>query len=222
MAIPITVTLTHYKRIDLLQQTIESFMRTNLYPISEFIIVDDSGDKSYSDKIIELYSNKIRVIVNDENIGQRRSIDRLLQESNNDYIFHLEEDWLFEGTEPQSYIEDSIRILENNKNIHQVHIRHQNDDPHPTIGDDCYIDNIGYKFLDNNFRGVWNGFSFNPGLRRKSDLHRMFPNGLIEFKDEMAAAIHVRKFNYCAVRLTRTVCRHIGYEHGTQTGGRGF
>ncbi len=216
----ITVTLTHYKRLDLLKETLDSFFSTNNYDIDQLLIIDDSGEKYYSNKIKKLYSNAT-VIENAENIGQRRSIDKLLKNCNNEYIFHLEEDWLFDS-DSNNYIESSMKILKNNPNIYQVHIRHQNDDPHPCIGEVNYIDNVGFRFLDNNWRGTWTGFSFNPGLRRKSDIKKMFPNGLIEYKDEMQASIHTKKFNYKAVRLENTVCRHIGWHNRTQIGGRGF
>ena len=216
----ITVTLTHYKRLDLLKKTLDSFFSTNNYEIDQFLIIDDSGEKYYSNKIKKLYSDAT-VIDNNKNIGQRRSIDKLLKNCLNEYIFHLEEDWLFDS-ESNNYIESSMKILKNNPDIHQVHIRHQNDDPHPCIGEVNYIDNVGFKFLDNNWRDTWTGFSFNPGLRRKSDLDKMFPNGLIEFKDEMQASIHTKKFNYRAVRLENTACKHIGWGNRTQYGGKGF
>jgi len=216
----ITVTLTHYKRLDLLKETLDSFFSTNNYDIDQLLIIDDSGEKYYSNEIKKLYSNAT-VIENAENIGQRRSIDKLLKNCNNEYIFHLEEDWLFDS-DSNNYIESSMKILKNNPNIYQVHIRHQNDDPHPCVGEVNYIDNVGFRFLDNNWRGTWTGFSFNPGLRRKSDIKKMFPNGLIEYKDEMQASIHSKKFNYKAVRLENTVCRHIGWHNRTQIGGRGF
>ena len=88
----ITVTLTHYKRLDLLKKTLDSFFSTNNYEIDQFLIIDDSGEKYYSDEIKKLYSYA-RVIENNKNIGQRRSIDILLKNCGNAYIFHLEEDW---------------------------------------------------------------------------------------------------------------------------------
>jgi hypothetical protein len=217
----ITVTLTHFKRLDLLKETLISFFSTNRYEIDQFLIIDDSGEKYYSDEIKKLYSNFATIIVNNENIGQRRSIDKLIQACNNEYIFHLEEDWLFDSQQI-NYIEDSLLILKNNLDIHQVHVRHRNDFNQPTVGDIQYTNNIGYKFLDDNWRDCWTGFSFNPGLRRKSDIVKMFPNGLSEFKDEMQASIHTKKFNYKAVLLEKTVCKHIGYGRQTQLGGRGF
>jgi len=217
----ISVTLTHYKRLDLLKKTFNSFISTNRYPIDEFIIIDDSGDESYSNEIKKLYGKMCDIIVNKENIGQRKSLNKLFAKCKNEYIFHLEEDWLFDNSST-SYIEDSLSILKKHKDIYQVHVRHQSDDPHTTIGDLNYSDNVGYKFLDNNWRGCWTGFSFNPGLRRKSDIQKMFPNGFAEFKDEMQASTHTKKFNYKAVRLENTACKHIGWDNPTQRGGKGF
>ena len=217
----ITVILTHYKRLDLLQQTIDSFTCTNMYPIDEFIIIDDSAEKYYNEEVIRLYGNIANIIINENNLGQKRSIDKLIDACNNEYIFHLEEDWLFDG-KSKKYIENSLLILKNKPEIHQVHVRHHNDCVHPVIGDVQYINDVSYKFLDPNFRDAWNGFSFNPGLRRKSDINKMFPNGLEEFEDELQAALHTRQFDYRAVRLEDTVCRHIGWHNRTQIGGRGF
>jgi hypothetical protein len=217
----ITVTLTHYRRLDLLYKTINSFIKTNTYPIDQFLIIDDSGDRHFSDEIIRLYSDIATVIVNDKNMGQRKSIDKLLKYCNNEFFFHLEEDWLFDNTNPE-YMLDSLKILKNRLDINQVHIRHRDDDPHICFEDINYVDNVGFRFLDPDFRGEWNGFSFNPGLRRKSDILKMFPNGFVEFDDERQASIHTRKFDYKAVRLVNTVCKHIGWGRGTQEKGIGF
>lgn len=217
----ITVTLTHYKRLDLLKKTVDSFFDTNNYNIDQFLIIDDSGDDFYAREIVKRYGNFATIIVNKENIGQRRSIDKLIENSSNEFIFHLEEDWLFD-CKANNYIENSIKILKKYPDINQVHIRHHNDDPHPCIGNVRYIDSIGYRFLDNNWRGTWTGFGFNPGLRRRSDIKRIFPNGFVEFNDEMQASIHTKKFNYKAVRLEQTACKHIGWGYTTQYGGRGF
>lgn len=217
----ITVTLTHFKRLDLLKETLRSFLSTNRYEVDQFLIVDDSGEKYYNNEIKKLYGDHVTIIINDSNIGQKCSIDKLIKACSNEYIFHLEEDWLFDSQQI-NYIDDSLIILKNNLDIHQVHVRHRDDFEHPTVGDIQYTNNIGYKVLDNNWRDCWTGFSFNPGLRRKSDIVKIFPNGLSEFKNEMQMSIHTKKFNYKAVLLEKTVCRHIGYGRPTQRGGIGF
>lgn len=216
----ISVTLTHYNRVDLLRETVKSFLSTNTYPIDEFFIIDDSADIQIADIIKSEFSDIATIIINEINIGQRKSIEKLINRCTGEYIFHLEEDWLFD-CDPSDYVHQSLNILEEAPHIHQVHIRHQYDDPHPTVGDVVYVNNIGFRYLDNDFRG-WNGFSFNPGLRRKSDMMKMFPDGISCFPDERALALHAKQFNYKAVRLENTVCRHIGWGRSTQANGRGF
>ena len=217
----ITVTLTHYRRPELLDRTVDSFLKTNQYPIDEFLIIDDSGDPRYIHSIADKYKDVATIIINEKNLGQRQSLDILFNICKNEDIFHLEEDWLFDGSST-TYINDSLIILKNRLDVHQVHIRHQDDDPHPAVGEVNYIGNVGYSFLDPNFREVWNGFSFNPGLRRRSDIKKIFSEGLIKFEDERHASLHTRVFNYKAVRLENTACRHIGYGASTQTGRRGL
>lgn len=217
----ISVTLTHYRRVDLLRETVKSFLKTNTYPIDEFFIIDDSADIEIADIIKSEFSDIATIIVNEKNMGQRKSIEKLFNRCTGEYIFHLEEDWLFD-CDPSEYVRQSLVILERIPHIHQVHVRHQYDDPHPTVGNVIYIDNIGFRYLDSDFRGTWNGFSFNPGLRRKSDIMSMFPDGISSFPDEKALSLHTRRFNYKAVRLENTVCRHIGWGRSTQTNGRGF
>ena len=44
MTIPITFTITSCNRIDLLENTLNSFTSINNYEIDEFIMSDDSGN----------------------------------------------------------------------------------------------------------------------------------------------------------------------------------
>lgn len=212
----ITVTLTHYKRLNHLDRTINSFLETNNYPIDQFLIIDDSGDPHYSTTIKEKYSKLATIIVNENTIGQRKSIDRLFNLCKNEYIFHLEDDWLFDCPKDSKYIEDSLTILKNREDIHQIWIRHDDDNPHKCVGDILEVNNVQFKIVDPNFRGMWNGFSWNPGLRRKSDLKRFFPNGVQEFKNELEAAKHTRHYNFTVAKLENTACRHIGGDCPTQ------
>ena len=78
------------------------------------------------------------------------------------------------------------------------------------------INGVNYRYVDPNFRNCWCGYSWNPGIRRKSDYLKMFPNGISEHYDELACSIHVKKFNYKVVLLQPTVCYHIGYGRSTQ------
>jgi len=217
----ITVTITSCGRIDLLKRTIASFLETNTYPIYEYVVInDDPPSKHLVDEVFANLDNcncRIKIIHNPENIGLKRSLDIIFNMVTTEYFFHLEDDWFFEHK--NSYIEDSLTILENSPDIHQVWVRHAYDTPHPVIGVMLTCNGIEYHELQNNFNGVWNGYSWNPGLRRKSDYMRMFPNGVAEFKSEMECSVHSRKFDYRVVQLQNTACYHIGYDRSTRPDG---
>jgi hypothetical protein len=206
----ISLTMTHCRRLSELDITLNSFLATNEYPIDEFIIIDDSNDSNISDVLIRKYSKIAKIIVNDKKIGQRGSLDNIFNQCRNEFIFHLEDDWEFDSK--NNYVENSIKILKNMLDIHQVWVRHEFDNPHKSIGDYKKIDNVLFKDLDSEFNG-WNGFSWNPGLRRKSDYLNIFPNGFIVFKDEYECAQHSKKFKYKSVILENTSCKHIGYSN---------
>jgi hypothetical protein len=194
---PITFTITTCDRLDLLDKTLKSFFDLNVHPIEEFIMINDSGDKDIYNELVNRYGNTFKILFNDPKIGLAKSIDGLFTEAKNEYIFHCEDDWFFEGN--SNFIEDSYKILSTDKDIHQVWIRHITDlDPH--------YSSLVSKFsnflqkTDGNYTivpkiNIWNGFSYNPGLRRKSDYIHMFPNSIANIGDEAQCAIYVDKFD---------------------------
>jgi hypothetical protein len=209
----VTVTLTTCGRIDLLKRTIESFLKTNTYEIDEYLIINDNP--LHGDEVREIFKNidNCSLFLNTENVGQKRCLDTIFTEAKNEYIFHLEDDWMFDAS--NYYIEKSLNLLASLNDIHQVWVRHEYDTPHKTTGDIISTKDIQFKVMDSNFNGHWNGYSWNPGLRRKSDYLKMFPNGISQFKDELQCALHTRNFNYKAVMLQPTSCYHIGYDRST-------
>jgi len=210
---PISVVLTSCGRHDLLDQTIVSFNNTNTYPIDEFIIINDSGKDEDFDYLRKKYTPNFKIIHNNKQLGQLKTIDKAYDFANNFYIFHLEDDWLFE--EKNYYIENSLSILDNNYDIHQVWLRHEYDNPHKCKTEEIDLDGVKAFEVERNYQDVWNGFSFNPGLRRKTDYNTMFPNGYSEFADEKECAIQSAKFDYKVIRLKNTTCRHLGYGRST-------
>jgi GT2 family glycosyltransferase len=213
MNIPISFTITSCNRLNLLEKTIYSFLSLNDYPIDEFILSDDSADDETSQRINDLFGKQFTIIKNEARLGLSKSLDNLFLKSKNEYIFHCEDDWFFEKN--RNFISNSLEILEENKNIHQVHIRHKNDYFHPQSDEIMMTKNLTpYRLLSDsyktNYGQSWNGYSWNPGLRRKSDYLRMFPNGISFFGDEYDCSSHTRKFNYLSASLEETCCYHIG------------
>jgi hypothetical protein len=215
MKTPITFTITSCNRIDLLDKTLNSFMSINNYEINEFIMSDDSGNKEISNYLKTKYDDKFKIISNNPKVGLSKSLDNLFNSAKNEFIFHCEDDWMFDSN--PNLISDSLSILTENPGIHQVSVRHSHSNPHKPVGEKQYTTtSVEYWILTQEFKSmpnqIWNGYSWNPGLRRKSDYLKMFPNGVSEFGDEYECANHTRKFNYKSAILNNTSCYHLGNE----------
>jgi GT2 family glycosyltransferase len=215
MKTPITFTITSCNRIDLLEKTLNSFTSINNYEIDEFIMSDDSGNEEISNHLKSKYGDKFKIISNNPRVGLSRSIDNLFSNAKNEFIFHCEDDWMFDSN--PNLISESLSILTENPDIHQVSVRHDHCNPHKPVGEKQYTStSVEYWILSQEFRSMptqmWNGYSWNPGLRRKSDYLKMFPNGVSEFGDEYDCADYTRNFNYKSAILVNTSCYHLGVE----------
>lgn len=165
--IDITLAVTSCGRMDLLEKTLISFFKFNTYPIKKTIIVDDSAGNFDTLRISKVIPGESEFIINEQNIGQIRSIDRLYSKINTPYIFHCEDDWEFYES---GFIEESLAILEENPKIFTVWLRAHNDtNGHPLTAVTELNSVDPHKLMAKNYRGVWSGFSFNPGLRRLED-----------------------------------------------------
>jgi len=212
----VTFCLTSCNRFDLLQITLNSFFAINTYPIEKFIVIEDSGLIEMKDKIFGAYGDKVQLIFNDVNLGPYRSIDKMYQQVETEYIFHSEDDWKFNTN--SNLVKDSIEILEERKDINQVWVRTDIDRSWIENEINNTSTNVPYQMVKNNHLGDWCGFSHNPGLRRKSDYLNMFPGGYSSLiinnqpavNTEHNCNIHAGKQGYRAASLVNTSCVHIG------------
>ena len=176
----ITIVVTSCMRIDLLNQSIRSLMKFNTYPINKLVIVEDSEiTTSYTinKKVIEKKQNNyyVNVIKNSLNIKQNKSVDRVYSQIKTKYIFHSEDDWRYYRF---SFIEKSKSLFEIyekcslNKKVLQIWLRNYKEMVNMAYFH-WYTKNVKY----NNFKynkvfsnsEWWNGFSFNPGLKKSGD-----------------------------------------------------
>ena len=216
----VTVVITCCGRLDLLKHTLDSFFKFNTYPVKKIIITEDSGDDTIHTVIPEEYKNNFTIIVNKPKLGQIRSIDKAYSLVDTDYIFHCEEDWDFYR---EGFIEDSLSVLKANKDAYQVWLRSyyydvQRDYPFHTLGDKFITpDNITYYHLLSS-KEKWQGFSFNPGLRRKFDYLKII-NGYSSLLDEKNSASivesnlskYMKSNNMYAAILQNDAVAHTGY-----------
>jgi len=165
----VSVVLTSCGRPDLLVRTLDSFFRFNTYPVSQFIVVED-GPTVLDVLFTYPFPCPHDLICTGERVGQIAAIDYAYSRVNSEYIFHLEDDWEFYAPH---FIEKSMILLERHPKCLQVYLRAVDDtNGHPVarrIHKDDHVRwrRIQYGFVA--FGGEWNGFSFNPGLRRMAD-----------------------------------------------------
>lgn len=202
----VTFMLTACNRIDLLRKTMDSFLQLNTYPIKEYIAHNDGDDRLFND-IIKRYP-QIQWYFSGQRIGYAKSLDFLLNKVKTEYIFSSEEDWSYYKN--PGFIEKSLKILEENKDLNQVWIRDVEDHSHP-CGPIRTVSGIQVRDVIPGFRKYWNGYSWNSSLRRMADIKKMFPNGIVEFADEIDQAKHSANFNYKAVTLVETSMCHLGW-----------
>jgi len=222
----ITVVITSCGRIDLLKKTIHSFNRYNTFPVSNLIVIDDSGNEERQGMIEEYmaavrFTNRysVTLIKNKDNIGQVNSIDKVYAMVETPYIFHCEEDWEFYK---HGFIEKSIDVLEADEKIITVWLRERHDtNGHPHDEQVYTAKKTQYYLLSKVFQNIWHGFTWNPGLRRVSDYDLIKPFSQYDFGDGAAIAeCHVgqeyEKLGFRGAILTEGYVKHIGYDESTR------
>jgi hypothetical protein len=164
----VTLVITSCNRPFLLKPTLESFMKYNTYPIKECIIIEDSGLQGINDFTKEtLKEIPLKLIYNEKNLGQLKSIDIAYSQVKTEYIFHCEEDWEFIE---YGFIEKSMKLLSLDEKIFTVWLRPYNcTSGHPIIEMKELSYNImkkDFSYYDKGVKYTWYGITFNPGLRR--------------------------------------------------------
>ena len=216
----VTVVITCCGRIDLLQQTLNTFFKFNSYPIKKIIITEDAGCEEVYSVIPQGYEAFFTIIVNSVNIGQIRSIDKAYALVDTEYVFHCEEDWDFYRA---GFIEDSKAILAANHQVYQVRLRSfyhdiARDYPFHSLGQVVKSGHVvAHRLMSSNDQ--WQGFSFNPGLIRLSDYQKIKGGYASFLKDatyainvESDLSVYVSQQDRFTVILENDAVAHIGYD----------
>lgn len=219
----VTVVLTACNRPDLLRRTLDSFFQMNTYPIERFIIVDDGMVPGCND-FVKDYNKDIELIYNPVKLGQIRTIDLVYSTIKTPYIFHMEEDWLFLLP---NFIEKSMEVMDKDKKIVTVWLRSPKDSTlqHPYSKETYATENgIEYKVCEVLLPkgGIWNGFTFNPALKRLIDYDRVKPYQFLPritppqqsggHPLECDISVAYAQLGYYAVTLLDQYIEHIGWD----------
>ena len=222
----VTIVLTSCNRVELLDNTLESFVKYNTYPIYQTLLIDDSGVFHCNSHLCKKYPQlNITEIYNIKNMGQIPSIDKVYAMVKTKWIFHCEEDWQFLE---YGFIEKSMKILKEDKTdkIFTVWLRPHND----TSGHPIVKDSLGRGFYEmarkyETVGGcIWRGITLNPGLRKTSMCMKYHP-----YMKHCKILIDYTKINeyslnelygsdgYYSVILDKEsgYVTHIGWDHST-------
>jgi hypothetical protein len=226
----VTVVLTSCGRQDLLLQTLNNFFVYNTFPIACLLLVED-GPTTLD--VVRKYPFPCdhQLLCTGERVGQIAAIDYAYSRVRTEYIFHLEDDWEFYAP---GFIERSLKLLRALPRCLQVYIRALKDtNGHPVQWRTRRNSGVvwrrmryGYKA----FGGEWNGFSFNPGLRRLADyvaiggygIHRPHVTGLHASTEIVLSRLYRKKGMFAAILADREgngYVRHIGWDRTVQEPG---
>lgn len=205
----LTVVLTSCRRHDLLARTLESFFATNTYPIHEFIIIEDSDQEQVRELATLFPDQPIRIIVNGENLGQHRSIDKAYAEVHTPYILHLEDDWQFPVG---GVIEKGMAVIENCSDIFMVLLRTDSDMPRNFAKLPRLLQPAPFRRVDATAHRTWYSFTFNPTIKRLED-YRKLPRGYSGFHGEVALSLYYKDQGAVLAWLEGTGITHLGFGH---------
>ncbi len=202
---PFSVVITSCNRFDLLQRTVRSLLETMDGPLEEILVIEDSGEEAVFDVLKDL-DKRIRIIVNQPQLGQMKAIDRAYGEICTDFVFHCEDDWEFFRS---GYIAQSFALLHRFPMASMVSLRSR-EEQNPLIRD-MPVEKLGtVEFFrqDPSLHPEYFSYSFNPGLRRMSDYRRFAP--LHRLGREEDVSYHFKKAGYWMANLQQPAVRHIG------------
>jgi len=205
----VTVIMTACYRYPELVRTLDSFLEHNSYPVKRIVISEENWDsyQRFYDRYVE-YIRKGQICLIAGKGNHMDSIDQLSTYVDTPYFFHLEEDWYC--TRPY-FIEQSKIIMDADPDVLCVWLRDLNDTNKHPIGEYQRLGGIHCWKMAYGYNKNWHGFTFNPSLRRRSDIIKFS-----DFKDkgmlpeELVSMYYKDKGKYAAI-LPVAHFYHIGY-----------
>ena len=205
----ITFCLISCERPDLLEITLDSFLKFNTAKIEKYIVSEDSAVRMVA---LEKKYPFIEFKYNDtgKRYGMMGNLQKAYSFADTEYIFSCEEDWQFYD---YGFVEKSLPILQAQKNILQVWLRELNDtNGHPIESPFVTIGGIDCHFATTGFMGCFHGYSTNPSLKRKCDVvdFSKIIEGCKNNGEDLVSQYYFEQ-GFRAVILNKGYVKHIGY-----------
>jgi hypothetical protein len=204
----ITFILTSCGRFDLLAATLSSFLAFNTAPMARYLVIEDSGNASVRD-VLAAFDGRFELILNDPPLGQIKSIDLAYAQITTPYIFHCEDDWRFFRS---GFVEESLLLLEQVPQVSTVLSRRQGENRvHDRLLREAGVRRLAdveYRQPGADADAKWGGYSFNPGLRRLADFHRL--GSFSALGHEIEASQWFKRMGMGIAVLERPACETSG------------
>lgn len=213
----VSLVITSCNRFDLLEKTIESFLKYNTYPISQYIVIEDSHNREKLEKTLSKFKGiEFTLVHNEPQLGQMKSIDKAYSLVTSEYIFHCEDDWEFYRS---GFVENSLKVLLSDEKVVTVWLRETSDTNGHSVLPELYScptdESLKYQIMHTNdlLHGVyWHGFTLNPGLRRLADYQLIAP--IAQYASESGTGNKYYELGFKAAIFPEGSVRHIGYHRG--------
>lgn len=202
----ITLCLTIGKRPEELRQTLTSLLA--LYPFKHIIAINDFGDRETSEVFKALCPQGMLIDLGHQ-VGHHRAIDEMYRYVKTPYIFHGEDDWLFDGLPD---LEKVFQLLEQ-REIVGVCLRKISDF---SFGDEDLkriegFESQGLKLARlTALHEQWYGFTFNPSIIKRETYQAIAP--LSRFQKERHLSRLFRQEGRYVAYFQEGFCSHIGFE----------
>ena len=205
--------LTSCGRVDLLDPSLKSFFKKNTYKLEKLFLVEDSVDKKTYEHVKKKWSDKLTLIFNKDKKGQIKSIVDVYKKIKTPYVFHCEDDWVYTR---KDFIEDSLKILKNDKKIIQVWLESKKSASRLDIFEYGPLEytkknKIGFRKVTCKDGWEWGHFSFRPGVKRMSDYNLI--GGYSKFKNELDIGVKYKKLGFYTVIIEKPAVEDIGDDH---------
>lgn len=203
----VTLCLTIGKRPVELEQSLSSLL--SYVDFQHIIAINDFGDAPTNEVFLDLCP-KGELIDLQRNLGHHKAIDYMYAKVQTDYIFHSEDDWLFDKNPD---LDNAAALLDALPQISCVAFRKIEDFIHDeqqrnqampiasTLSEYVRLDNL---------HDQWHGYSFNPHLVKKSLWQHYAP--FAQFKKERHISRYLRKHGHYMAYLKQGACHHIGFD----------
>jgi glycosyl transferase family 2 len=198
-----TVCVTSCGRLDLLAQTLSSFRAFNVG--GKYLISEDSTDASVVDQIKKTYPDAT-VLSGPERLGLMGSIDRLYSRVETKYLFHLEDDWEFNG--PIAW-QAAIEMLDVRADVAHVCVRDfaEVKPKYQARSEPATAGGREFRIMDCDSHPEFFAWSSNPGLMALSTYRRYAPFGRL-MHDQMSG--RMKRDGLRQAFLLPGVTHHIG------------